>query len=117
MEVDTSVDRDDNDGAAKKVRKWVEKVEKGDEKGNLLLCWEHGELGDIVKEVGVEGYGEGVPEVVQKLGTETEGKERGEVEYPDDRYDIIWTVESPYGEIAAVTSEGCPGLDDGHENP
>lgn len=31
--------------------------------------------------------------------------------YPEDRYDVIWTVPSPYDEITAENSENCPGLD------
>jgi hypothetical protein len=36
---------------------------------------------------------------------------QGEVSYPSDRFDIIWTVQAPYVEIASVTSETAPVLD------
>lgn len=32
-------------------------------------------------------------------------------DYPDDRYDIIWTLLSPYADVSNVHSEQCPGLD------
>lgn len=38
----------------------------------------------------------------------------GEVKYPDDRFDLIWTLLAPYTSIASITSEDVPGLDDGH---
>lgn len=57
--------------------------------GNVLVCWEHHELTDIAEAIGVENA----------------------PEYPDDRFDIIWTVESPYTEIDSVTSEDVMGLD------
>jgi hypothetical protein len=31
--------------------------------------------------------------------------------YPEESFDLIWTVAPPYKEIASVTSELCPGLD------
>jgi hypothetical protein len=37
----------------------------------------------------------------------------GKVEYPDDRFDLIWTVPWPYEEIVKVNSESVPGLDNG----
>jgi hypothetical protein len=57
----------------------------------VLICWEHGQLADIAEALGV----------------------RGNVKYPGDRFDLIWTVPAPYTSIASVTSEDVPGLDDG----
>ncbi|KAL4869864.1 hypothetical protein BDV12DRAFT_70233 [Aspergillus spectabilis] len=82
LEVDISCDRDDPDC----VKDAIEDYE-GD--GNILICWQHGALTDILEELGVDDA----------------------PEYPDDRYDLIWTVPSPYDEITAETSEQCPGLD------
>ncbi len=31
--------------------------------------------------------------------------------YPDDRYDLIWTDPPNYTKITNVASENCPGLD------
>ncbi|KAJ5812656.1 hypothetical protein N7474_008957 [Penicillium riverlandense] len=79
--VDTSCDRDDS-----KCVKDVVKDYNGE--GNLLICWEHDALTDIVQELGDDNA----------------------PSYPDGRYDIIWTDPSPYSNIAAKTGENCPGL-------
>jgi hypothetical protein len=63
--------------------------------GNVLICWEHGQLSLIAKALGVIK----------------------EVKYPDDRFDLIWMVMEPYTEISSITSEQVPGLDDGLETP
>lgn len=31
--------------------------------------------------------------------------------YPEEHFDLIWTVAPPYKKITSVTSELCPGLD------
>jgi hypothetical protein len=59
--------------------------------GNVLVCWEHGELAKIVEKLGV--------------------KEKAT--YPSDRFDVIWAVKKPYEVLEWVGSEGVPGLDDG----
>jgi hypothetical protein len=41
---------------------------------------------------------------------------QGEVKYPDDRFELIWTVPAPYTEIVSVTSENVPELDNAHQN-
>ncbi|GMG08848.1 unnamed protein product [Aspergillus oryzae] len=82
LTVDTSCDRDD----PKCVKKAVEKY-KGD--GNILICWQHEALTDIVKKLGAKDA----------------------PEYPNDRFDLIWTDPSPYTKITETTSEQCPGLD------
>jgi hypothetical protein len=101
LTVDTSCDRDDPD-CVKDV------VDGYSGSGNILICWEHDALTDIVKELG----------------------DKDAPDYPDDRYvlvaetmswrqftnlmysfNIIWTDPSPYSSITAETSENCPGLD------
>ncbi|RLL94128.1 hypothetical protein CFD26_103415 [Aspergillus turcosus] len=83
LTVDTSCDRDD----PKCVRDVVEGYTGS---GNILICWEHDALTDIVEELGDDDA----------------------PSYPDDRFDLIWTDSYPYSEITAQTSEQCPGLDD-----
>jgi len=58
--------------------------------GNVLICWEHGQLDLIAQALGVPA---------------------AEAQYPDDRFDLIWTIPAPYTSIVSVTSEGVPGLD------
>lgn len=70
----------------------------------MLICWEHGQLEKIAEAIGVREYA-------------AASGMQGEVKYPGDRFDLIWTVMAPYTEIASVTSENVPGLDDGHANP
>ncbi|CAG9954839.1 unnamed protein product [Clonostachys rosea f. rosea IK726] len=82
LEVDTSCDRDDS----KCVKRLIKNYD-GD--GNILLCWQHGQMNNILEALGAEDI----------------------ENYPEDRYDVIWTVPSPYDEITAETSENCPGLD------
>ncbi|KAJ5092665.1 hypothetical protein NUU61_007535 [Penicillium alfredii] len=80
--IDTSCDRDDPKCVQKVVKKY-----KGN--GNILICWEHDALTDIVKKLGAKDA----------------------PSYPDNRFDVIWIDPSPYSKIAATTSEKCPGLD------
>lgn len=54
-----------------------------------MVCWEHGELRKIAEHIGAKDA----------------------PEYPSDRFDLIWTIESPYDKINSVTSEDVPGLD------
>ncbi|KAL4809857.1 hypothetical protein BDV18DRAFT_156237 [Aspergillus unguis] len=84
LEVDTSCDRDDPECVK-------DAVDAYDGDGNVLICWEHDALTDIVEELGVDK--DDAPE------------------YPDDSFDIIWTLPSPYDEVTSETSEECPGLD------
>jgi hypothetical protein len=84
VEVNTSIARDDAKSVAKAAKGWTGK-------GNVLICWEHGELTDIANAIGVKDA----------------------PKYPKDRFDLIWTVDSPYKSIDSVTSESVPGLDDG----
>lgn len=83
---DIDIERDDAQGAADLCLKLAQ---EGGE--NVLLCWEHGVLGKIVKALGVED----------------------EVVYPGDRYDVIWLVWDKNGDgqmvLEWVGSEGVPG--------
>ncbi|KAK7223425.1 hypothetical protein V2G26_011428 [Clonostachys chloroleuca] len=82
LEVDTSCDRDDSKCVKNLIKNYA-----GD--GNILLCWQHGQMNNILEALGAEDI----------------------ENYPEDRYDVIWTVPSPYDEITAENSENCPGLD------
>ncbi|KAF2439593.1 hypothetical protein P171DRAFT_396964 [Karstenula rhodostoma CBS 690.94] len=84
LSVDTSCDRDD--------AKCVEDVVKGyTGAGNILICWEHDALSDIVDEL---------------------GKDDNPPSYPDDAFNIIWIDPYPYDDgVTAQESENCPGLD------
>ncbi|KAK6540507.1 hypothetical protein TWF694_009297 [Orbilia ellipsospora] len=67
--------------------------------GNVLICWEHGELTKIADKIGVTGFGEST------------GLAGQPVVYPDDHFDLIWVVPPPYNLITDVWSERVPGLD------
>ena len=117
--VDDSIDRDDVKGAAKAAKAWAGP-------GNVLVCWEHGELAKIAKEStyiikssiihslsGIENGSTDLENVVgvEKFAKDVDVEHHHKIEYPGDRFDIIWTVVKPYDEIVAVTSEGIEGLD------
>ncbi|KFY51547.1 hypothetical protein V496_08818 [Pseudogymnoascus sp. VKM F-4515 (FW-2607)] len=82
LTVDTSCDRDDQECVADAVNGYSGS-------GNILICWEHDALTDIVEELG----------------------NNDAPSYPDDSFNLIWTDPSPYSDITATTSENCPGLD------
>ena len=46
LDIDLSVNRND-------ARKVADKVKKFKGPGNILICWEHGQLQDIMQELGV----------------------------------------------------------------
>ncbi|KAH0341899.1 hypothetical protein KCU83_g9520, partial [Aureobasidium melanogenum] len=83
VEVNKDIGRDDAEAVAEAARGFT-----GD--GNVLICWEHGELTQIAEAIGVKAA----------------------IEYPDDRFDVIWKISSPYMELAWARSEHCPVLDD-----
>ncbi|GCB22218.1 ribosomal RNA-processing protein 14 [Aspergillus awamori] len=56
---------------------------------NILISWRHGKMREIVQELGYEDP----------------------PEYPEDRFDLIWTIPFPYNNITDIQSEECPGLD------
>jgi hypothetical protein len=91
IKIHSKIDRDDVQGAADAAKAY-------DGPGNVLVCWEHGQLAKIATALGVQGYAE-------STGWS------GPVEYPGDRFDLIWTVNPPYTEITKVTSEGVGELD------
>ncbi|KAF9890645.1 hypothetical protein FE257_005776 [Aspergillus nanangensis] len=83
LTVDTSCDKEDPDCVAEAVKAYSGS-------GNVLICWEHDYLTDIVESLG----------------------DSSAPDYPDDSFNIIWTDPSPYTTITSKTSENCPGLDD-----
>lgn len=87
LPVDTSCDRDDSDCVRRVV---VDQYEQ--QGGNILICWEHKKLVDIVHALG----------------------DAHAPAYPHDRFDLIYSLSYPYnhGKVD-ITSERCPGLDDG----
>jgi len=87
VEFDHDIHRDDAEGVAQAVRGY-----RG--AGNVLVCWEHHRLQDIATAIGVQGA----------------------PVYPEDRFDVIWTVDTPYTQITSITSEHCPGIDDQYAN-
>ncbi|EGP86120.1 unnamed protein product [Zymoseptoria tritici ST99CH_1A5] len=82
LTIDTSCDRDDP-GCVKDAVKGF----KGS--GNILICWEHDALHDIVK----------------SLGDDNAPK------YDGSRFDIIWKDPPKYHDITDMYSEKCQGLD------
>jgi hypothetical protein len=91
IKIHSKIDRDDVQGAANAAKAY-------DGPGNVLVCWEHGQLAKIATALGVQGY------------ADSSGWS-GPVEYPGNRFDLIWTVNPPYTEISTVTSEGVVELD------
>lgn len=82
LTVDTSCGRDDSDCVANVVENYSGS-------GNILICWEHGQLTDIVSALGDDDA----------------------PTYPDDSYNIIWTDPYDYSDITDYGNECCPGLD------
>jgi hypothetical protein len=102
LTVDTSCDRDDADCVNSVVKGY-----KGS--GNILICWEHHALTDIVSALGAgkkapvypgdkHVYSDATLKIRHLANTLTS-------------FNIIWTNPSPYKKIANTTSENCPGLD------
>ncbi|OAA70570.1 hypothetical protein ISF_02544 [Cordyceps fumosorosea ARSEF 2679] len=81
MSVDTSCDRDDPKCVKKVVKNYTGS-------GNILICWEHKALTDIV----------------EKLGDDNAP------DYPSDHFDLIWVDQPPYNQINNVLTENCPGI-------
>ncbi len=52
--------------------------------------WEHDHLNNLAEALGADG---------------------DIANYPDDRYDLIWTDPPKYTKITNKSSENCPGLD------
>ncbi|KAJ5130785.1 60S ribosome biogenesis protein Rrp14 [Penicillium bovifimosum] len=82
LTIDTHCKRNDVICVAGTVRSY-------DGPGNILISWRHGKMDKIEEELGA----------------------LEPIEYPEDRYDLIWTDPWPYGNVTNVKSEECPGLD------
>lgn len=65
-------------------------IDRYDGEGNILISWRHGKMQEMAEEMGLDE----VPE------------------YPEDRYDVVWTIPYPYDSVTGVWSERCPGLDE-----
>ncbi|TPR01635.1 Major Facilitator Superfamily protein [Aspergillus niger] len=76
LPVDTSCKRNHVKCVAKRIREF-----KGT--GNILISWRHGKMREIVQELGYEDP----------------------PEYPEDRFDLIWTIPFPYNNITDIQSE------------
>lgn len=83
VELNTSIDREDAHGVAAAVRDY-------NGTGNILICWEHGQLQNIAAAIGV----------------------KDPPAFPNDRFDLIFTIPPPWVAITNVASQKCPGLDD-----
>jgi hypothetical protein len=90
VEFNTTIDRDDAAGVARAVEGY-----RGT--GNILICWEHHNLSDIAKAIGIKGF-------------EPSTGWLGKAEYPGSRFDLVWVVPAPYDEITQVLSEDTPGF-------
>ncbi|OJJ70691.1 hypothetical protein ASPBRDRAFT_44929 [Aspergillus brasiliensis CBS 101740] len=82
LSVDTSCKRNHVNCVAKRIRKF-----KGT--GNILISWRHGKMREIVQALGYDDP----------------------PDYPEDRFDLIWTIPFPYNNITDIQSEECPELD------
>ncbi|CZT18410.1 probable phosphoglycerate mutase family protein [Ramularia collo-cygni] len=82
LTINHSCDRDDPDCVKDAV-----KAHRGS--GNILICWEHDALHDIVKDLGASDA----------------------PSYPSDRFDLIWKDPYNYSKVTDKYSENCPGLD------
>ncbi|KAL5358040.1 hypothetical protein BJX96DRAFT_34071 [Aspergillus floccosus] len=71
------------------VRCAVRKLKRYRGSGNILIAWRHSQIKKIVRNLGYKDA----------------------PEYPDDRFDLIWTIPHPYENITDVRSEACPDLD------
>ncbi|BGP57833.1 hypothetical protein JCM8202_002488 [Rhodotorula sphaerocarpa] len=83
LKVDVSCEVDDFDC----VRERVEEYARSGGKGDIAVCWKHSYLHKIARELGAKKT----------------------APYPDDRFDIIWTLTRR--RIVRKESEQCPGLD------
>lgn len=82
LTVDTSCKRN-------QVHCVAEKINDYDGPGNILIAWRHGKMKQLVQALGYDDP----------------------PEYPEDRFDLAWTIPFPYGNITEIWSEQCPGLD------
>ncbi|KAF8577368.1 hypothetical protein K439DRAFT_560742 [Ramaria rubella] len=82
LTVDTSCDRNDSDCVADAVVAFAK-----NNTSNILICWEHGEIKDIMKSMNV----------------------KKPPSYPSDAFNLIFTVQDQ--KFISQTSENCTGLD------
>ncbi|CAL5867352.1 uncharacterized protein PFLUO_LOCUS1568 [Penicillium psychrofluorescens] len=82
LDIDTSCSRNDVECVAETVLSY-------EGPGNMLICWRHGRMREIEMLLGVLEL----------------------LEYPSNRFDLIWTTPYPYNNITDVRDEECPGLD------
>lgn len=85
VKFNTDLDRDDAVGVARAVKQYSGS-------GNALICWEHHNLSDIAKAIGIKRFAE-------------RSDWSGKLQYPDSRFDLIWVAPAPYDEISSVLSE------------
>ncbi|KAG0663369.1 hypothetical protein C6P46_002708 [Rhodotorula mucilaginosa] len=83
LKVDLSCEADDFECVSERVEEYAKRGGKGD----VAICWKHSYLHKIARELGAKKT----------------------APYPDDRYDIIWTLTRR--RIVRKESEQCPGLD------
>jgi hypothetical protein len=86
VEVDSDIRRDDTARVARAAKQY-------EGTGNVLICWEHHNLSDIAKAIGIEGF------------AERSGWSGKQLQYPDSSFDLIWVAPAPYDEITQVLSE------------
>ncbi|KAJ5218963.1 uncharacterized protein N7498_001062 [Penicillium cinerascens] len=82
LQIDDHCTRKDPECVADAIRSY-------DGTGNILISWRHSNM----------------DEIQELLGSENP------VDYPINRFDLIWTMPYPYNEITDIYSEECPGLD------
>jgi hypothetical protein len=88
IKVDTDCDRDDAACLANKVHAALARRD-----GDVLVCWEHKALSNLVKELGDQHH----------------------MKYPSKHFDIIWAYSAKdLSQVEAVTSQQCKGLDGSH---
>ncbi|OOQ82382.1 phosphoglycerate mutase family protein [Penicillium brasilianum] len=81
LEVDAHCSRKDTQCVADTIQSY-------DGPGNILISWRHKNMGQIQEHLG----------------------SHDPLEYPEDRFDLIWTIPFPYEEVTDIESEFCPGL-------
>ncbi|KAE8352464.1 hypothetical protein BDV28DRAFT_135134 [Aspergillus coremiiformis] len=67
----------------------ADKIADYDGPGNILIAWRHGKMKKLVRALGYDDP----------------------PRYPDNRFDLVWTIPFPYNNITDIRSEECPGLD------
>ena len=83
VKLNTSISRDDAAKVANAAKNYSGP-------GNVLICWEHGQLSDIAKAIGVD------PPPT----------------YPKESFGIVWTIEAPYTTVNTPwgSEDGTPAV-------